>query len=178
MKLNDCLTLGAIVVGPTFAVAITLFIEKTRRTTERRLDIMRMLLATRHMPADAQYYMAINLIPAEFNDRPDVMKAWRRYHEQGRERVDPSQERDHQDRVTVKFRNAGPSEILGGDVGEMGRSPLGPEAASHEWRLQRKVNSTAVPSNRGTKRSRLASRPSPPGLSMSSRTAVRRKRKI
>ncbi len=53
MKLNDCLTLGAIVVGPTFAVAITLIIEKTRRTTERRLHIMRMLLATRHMPADA-----------------------------------------------------------------------------------------------------------------------------
>jgi hypothetical protein len=78
MKLNDCLTLGAIVVGPIFAVAITLIIDKTRRTMERRLHIMRMLLGTRHMPADAQYYMAVNLIPAEFNDRPDVMKAWRR----------------------------------------------------------------------------------------------------
>jgi hypothetical protein len=45
--------------------------------------------------------MAINLIPAEFNDRPDVMNAWRTYHQQGRERVDPSQEIDHQERVTV-----------------------------------------------------------------------------
>jgi len=54
MKLNDCLTLGAIVGGPIFAVAIMLMIEKTRRTMERRLHIMRVLLGTRHMPADAQ----------------------------------------------------------------------------------------------------------------------------
>lgn len=124
IKLNDCLTLGAIVVGPTIAVVITLVIEKTRRTTERRLHIMRMLLATRHMPADAQYYMAINLIPAEFNDRPDVMQAWRRYHEQGRESVDPSQESDHQDRVTAAqsgmifsvMRSVGLSNLSEGDI--------------------------------------------------------------
>ena len=101
LTLNECLTLGAIVVGPAFAVAITLVIEKTRRSTDRRLHVMRMLLATRHMPADAQYYMAINLIPVEFNDQPDVMHAWRKYHEQERERVNPSQEFEHQDRVTV-----------------------------------------------------------------------------
>jgi hypothetical protein len=105
-------------------VAITLFIEQTRRTTERRLHIMRMLLATRHMPADAQYYMAINLIPAEFNDRPDVMKAWRKYHEQGRERVEPSQESDHQERVTAAqsgmifsvMRSVGLTNLSEGDI--------------------------------------------------------------
>jgi hypothetical protein len=32
------------------------------------------------------------------------MKAWRRYHEQGRERVNASQESDHQERVTVAQR--------------------------------------------------------------------------
>ena len=124
MKLNDCLTLAAIVVGPIFAVAITLIIDKARRTMERRLHIMRVLLGTRHMPADAQYYMAVNLIPAEFNDRPDVMKAWRRYHEQDRESVDSSQQNDHQDRVTAAqngmifsiMRSVGLTNLSEGDI--------------------------------------------------------------
>ena len=124
MKLNECLTLGAIVVGPIFAVAITLIIEKTGRTMERRLHIMRMLLGTRHMPADAQYYMAVNLIPAEFNDRPDVMKAWRTYHEQDRESGDSSQESERQHRVTVAqngmifsiMRSVGLTNLSEGDI--------------------------------------------------------------
>ncbi len=65
------------------------------------MHIMRMLLATRHMPSDAQYYTAINLIPAEFNDQPEVMQAWRDYHERDRERVDPSEESGQQERVTA-----------------------------------------------------------------------------
>src|ERR1700676_3599046 len=86
MKLNDWLTLLAIVLGPTIAVAITLITERTRRVRETRIHITRMLLATRHMPADAQYNTAVNLIPAEFNDQEEVMKAWRAYHATVRER--------------------------------------------------------------------------------------------
>src|SRR2546425_4771992 len=86
MKLNDWLTLAAIVLGPVSAVLITLLIESLRRKKERRLHIVRMLLATRHLPADAQYNAAINLIPAEFNDEALVMDAWRIYHERVRTR--------------------------------------------------------------------------------------------
>jgi hypothetical protein len=96
--LNDWLTLLAIVLGPVSAVGITLFFEKSRRTKERRLQILRMLLATRHMPADAQYNVAINLIPAEFNDQADVIAAWRAYYALVRERPDAH---DHERRTNV-----------------------------------------------------------------------------
>ncbi|MGO9994125.1 MAG: DUF6680 family protein [Steroidobacteraceae bacterium] len=61
MKLNDWLTLIAIVLGPISAVCITLWIEHRRRLRERRLYVTRMLLMTRHLPADPQYNAAINL---------------------------------------------------------------------------------------------------------------------
>jgi hypothetical protein len=80
-QMNDWLTLAAIVLGPISAVLITLVYESWRRQRERRLVIVRMLLTTRHMPADAQYVAAINLIPAEFNKHPRVMQAWRKYQE-------------------------------------------------------------------------------------------------
>jgi hypothetical protein len=101
MRLNDWLTLGAIVLGPIVAVGITLVIEKSRKTHERRVQIMRMLLATRHMPADAQYNAAINLIPAEFNDQKKVMDAWRMYQERVRESFTPENEAQHDKRVTA-----------------------------------------------------------------------------
>lgn len=104
MNTNAWLTLLAIVLGPTIGVVITLWVERSRRTKERRLQIVRMLLATRHMPADAQYNVAVNLIPADFNNQPAVMGAWRRYHEIVRERVDVP---DHEKRL-----NAGQSAMI------------------------------------------------------------------
>jgi hypothetical protein len=61
---------------------------------------MRMLLSTRHMPADPLYSTAINLIPADFNDQIEVMDAWRKYHSVVRER--PRRRRQHHEiRVRV-----------------------------------------------------------------------------
>ena len=54
---------------------------------------MRMLLSTRHIPADPQYNVAINLIPAEFNDNNKVMEAWRAYHAVVREPASEAQAR-------------------------------------------------------------------------------------
>jgi hypothetical protein len=101
MTTYSWLTLLAIILGPVFAVALTLAIERKRATEGRRLHILRMLLATRHMPADAQYNIAINLIPAEFNDQKEVMDAWRKYHSVVRERADEQTQADVSKRTNV-----------------------------------------------------------------------------
>jgi len=93
MKLNDWLTLLAIVLGPISAVCITLWIEATRRVRERQLYVMRMLLTTRHLPADPQYNAAINLIPSEFNGEKKVMDAWRKYQDRVREQNSVEQQK-------------------------------------------------------------------------------------
>jgi hypothetical protein len=101
MSTYSWLTLLAIILGPVFAVAITLAMERKRETEGRRLHILRMLLATRHMPADAQYNIAINLIPAEFNDQKEVMEEWRKYHALVRQHPDEQSQPDHIKRMTV-----------------------------------------------------------------------------
>ena len=101
MKLNEWLTLAAIVLGPISAVVITLWIEKARRVGERRMQIMRTLLATRHMPADAQYNVAINLIPAEFNDQEKVMSAWRKYQDKVSNHPALGHEEEHERLMSV-----------------------------------------------------------------------------
>src|SRR5438270_11752653 len=101
MNLNDWLTLIAIVLGPLSAVLVTLLIETLRRRKERRLYIVRMLLTTRHIPADAQYNAAINLIPAEFHKRARVMAAWRTYHDRVRERPSQRDKADYEKRLTA-----------------------------------------------------------------------------
>ncbi|MBX7481220.1 DUF6680 family protein [Qipengyuania qiaonensis] len=76
---NEWLTLLAIVLGPIIAVVITLIIQRTREKRERRLVIVRMLMATRHLPGDPNYSTAINLIPIEFYDEAGVIAALKEY---------------------------------------------------------------------------------------------------
>lgn len=82
MELNDWLTLAAIVIGPVIAVAVTLWVEKRRRRAESKMTVARLFMATRHLPGDANYSTAINLIPVEFHDCPSVMAAFKEYHRQ------------------------------------------------------------------------------------------------
>ena len=63
---------------------------------------MRMLLTTRHLPADANYSVAINLIPVEFNDDAKVMEAWRRYIEVVQVRPSPENEEQHNRELGVR----------------------------------------------------------------------------
>jgi hypothetical protein len=79
MTLNDWLTLAAIVIGPVVAVAITLLIDGHRKARDTQLQVLRMLLSTRHLPADPLYATAINLVPVEFGRRRSVMTAWEAY---------------------------------------------------------------------------------------------------
>lgn len=73
------LTLLAIVVGPIAAVAITLVIEGRRRARETQIQVLRMLISTRHLPSDPAYSTAINLVPVEFQGNSKVMAAWNSY---------------------------------------------------------------------------------------------------
>lgn len=79
MTTNEILTLIAIVVGPIVAVCITLWIDARRRKNEQRVIVLRHLIATRHLPADPGFLAAINLIPVEFNDVPDVITAYNEF---------------------------------------------------------------------------------------------------
>jgi len=80
LTLNEKLTIFALIVGPILAVLLSIVLEATRRTHDRKLHIMRLLLANRHLPGTTEYNTAINLIPAEFNSQSEVMAAWRKYH--------------------------------------------------------------------------------------------------
>lgn len=79
MDAEAALTLLAIIVGPVAAVLITLFHQQRREQRERRLQIVRMLMATRHLPSDPNYSLAINLIPVEFHGDKGVLEAFKAY---------------------------------------------------------------------------------------------------
>lgn len=75
----EWLTLVGIVVGPIFAVLISLWVENRRKNRDQKLIILRLLLTTRHLVGDPNYSAAINLIPVEFNKKPAVLKAYREF---------------------------------------------------------------------------------------------------
>jgi hypothetical protein len=79
LKFSELVTLIGIIVGPIVAVAMTLLVEAKRRQRDSKIQIMRMILNTRHLPADPSYNAAINLIPVEFNNDEKVMSAWKDY---------------------------------------------------------------------------------------------------
>ena len=79
LKLVDWATISGLFLGPIVAVIISLWRDQKLQVRQRRLQTMGMLLATRHLAGDAGYSTAINMIPVEFNDRLEVMQAWREY---------------------------------------------------------------------------------------------------
>ena len=88
MTTNEILTLVAVILGPISAVGITLWIDGRRRDREQKIIVLRLLLATRHLPADPGFLAAINLIPVEFNERPSVISAYNEFIEATRPKLD------------------------------------------------------------------------------------------
>ena len=66
---------GATVSGPVAAVAITLWHQWRSSRRERRLFLIRTLVAMRFLKGNADYGMAISLIPIEFKDEAAVLNA-------------------------------------------------------------------------------------------------------
>lgn len=89
ITLKDAIT--AILI-PIVAVFTTLLLQERQQTRERRTQILRMLLSTRHLPADAAFNAAINLIPVEFNKANEVMAAWSAYMQSVRFTAPPGDE--------------------------------------------------------------------------------------
>lgn len=79
LKLYEVLTLVGIILGPIFAVLITLGVEYRRSKRERRINLFRALLATFRTAGDANWSVAMNMLLIEFNDHKSVMDARREY---------------------------------------------------------------------------------------------------
>ena len=102
LKLAEWLTLVGIIIGPIAAVMISLAFEQRRRTRDSQIQVMRMLLNTRHMPADPAYSIAINLVPVEFNKQKGVMAAWTAYIEAVRYTPSDENADEHERQVRAK----------------------------------------------------------------------------
>jgi hypothetical protein len=87
---------------PIVAVLVTVVVQARQQTKDRRTQILRMLLATRHMPSDAAYNASINLIPVEFNTVKSVMAAFSAYIQQVRFAPSPDNAEAHHTQVNSK----------------------------------------------------------------------------
>ena len=105
LKFSDWISLTGLILGPVVAVSITLWIEGGRKKREQRIQVMRMLIATRHLPADPSYSVAINLIPVEFNDNKRVMAAWNAYIEKVSQKPATGDEEQHKKIVEARQTN-------------------------------------------------------------------------
>ncbi len=102
ITLKDAIT--AILI-PIVAVLTTLLVQERQQQKERRTQILRMLLATRHIPADPAFNASINLIPVEFNKAKAVMDAWSAYLQAVRFTPNPADEAAHwQQRATKQTK--------------------------------------------------------------------------
>lgn len=79
MSAESLLTLAAILLSPTIAVGVTLWSQSREKLRDSQRQTMRMLVATRHLPGDAAYTTAINMIPLDFAKNTPIMNAWREY---------------------------------------------------------------------------------------------------
>jgi hypothetical protein len=101
LKLYEWLTLVGIFIGPVVAVLITLFTQTSSQARERKLTVIRHLLATRRLPGDAGWNAAINLIPVEFNKSETVMNAWSAYMDSVRYKPAPENKGASQQQVSA-----------------------------------------------------------------------------
>jgi hypothetical protein len=75
LKAYEWITLAAILIGPLLAVVVTIWSSNRDKVKDQRLQVLRMLIATHHLPSDPAYQVAINLIPIEFRGCGGVLKA-------------------------------------------------------------------------------------------------------
>ncbi|WP_284125337.1 DUF6680 family protein [Parerythrobacter aestuarii] len=79
MTNTELITIAAILIGPIFAVLISLWLTNKKQERDQKLVVLRMLLSTRHLPADPGFSVAINLVPVEFSSSRPVMSAYKEF---------------------------------------------------------------------------------------------------
>lgn len=72
-------TLAAIVLGPIIAVLVTRWLDRSRETRRRRLDVFRNLMQTRGVRLDPVHVAALNILEIEFYYDGKVRKAFQEY---------------------------------------------------------------------------------------------------
>ena len=83
MTLNDWLTIGAIIVGPLIAISMTRYLDDRREKHGRKLQVFRILMATRAANLTPDHINALNSIDLEFSTRNEkdkkVRSSWLLY---------------------------------------------------------------------------------------------------
>ena len=79
MTTIEGLTIIAIILGPAIGVGITIWSNSQSKIRDQQRTVLRMLLATHHLPSDPNYQIAINLIPIEFRSSKAVMAAHKEF---------------------------------------------------------------------------------------------------
>ena len=102
LKIYEFVTLIGLFAGPISAVLITLWSQQRTSVRDRQLQTLRMLLNTRHLPADPAYSVAINMIPVEFNGVAGIMSAWTSYIESVHYRASDENKERHQQDMSIK----------------------------------------------------------------------------
>ncbi len=102
MEIYEFVTLLGLFVGPIAAVLITLWSQSRSGVRDRQTQTLRMLLNTRHLPADPAYSVAINMVPIEFNRQPSIMTAWSSYIAAVRYRASEENKETHNQEINAK----------------------------------------------------------------------------
>lgn len=82
LTLNEILTLIAIVLGPIIAVQLQKYLDRNREVQNRKLNIFKMLMASRGATLSASHVEALNRIDLEFSGDKKykkVIDAWKEY---------------------------------------------------------------------------------------------------
>lgn len=78
----EILTLAAIILGPIIAVQLQKYLERNREIRNRKLNIFKMLMATRGSTLSADHVEALNRIDLEFSGNKKykkVINLWKEY---------------------------------------------------------------------------------------------------
>ncbi len=82
LTLNEILTLIAIILGPIIAVQLQKYLDRNREIQNRKLNIFKMLMASRGATLSASHVEALNRIDLEFSGDKKykkVIDAWKEY---------------------------------------------------------------------------------------------------
>ena len=94
MKLVDWLTIIGLLLGPIFAVLISLWREERRHKRHQQIHTLRQLVNSRDRANDPNFLASINVIPIDFNGNDAVMSAWKDYIKSIQARVPDDQKAD------------------------------------------------------------------------------------
>jgi hypothetical protein len=77
IPLEAWLTIAAIIIGPIAALLIQKYFERSQAETDRKIGILRQLMANRATRLAPSFVQSLNAIEMEFYGKTEVLEAWR-----------------------------------------------------------------------------------------------------